>query len=138
MSNTKGDGFGKEVPEFGPRPGSRHIGEKPAPARADFKKWARRDSWHIAEGAMLILGFESLEIRTDWWPPRGPAPGFVDIYETALRSDGFTAKGLGKPPRFPGMGAREGISHTGGTRRGREPVSPQGRARRRWPKVALG
>ena len=83
MSDTKGDGFGKEAHEFGPRPGLGY--RKPeAPARADFKKWARRDLWHIAEGAMLILRFEPFDVKAHSWP-KGPE-GFDDIYETAIRS----------------------------------------------------
>jgi len=83
MSETRGDGSSKKL------------------EGADFKKWARRDTWHIAEGAMLILGLEPFEIKTDWWPPRCPAPGFVDIYETARTSRGLAAKGEGgSPPDF--------------------------------------
>ena len=63
------------------------------PARADFNKWALRDTWHITEGAMLILGFEPYEIKTDWWPPPDPPPRFLDICDTARRSCGVTLKG---------------------------------------------
>jgi len=70
-------------------------------APADFNKWARRDTWHIAEGAMLILGLEPFEIKADWYPPRPPAPGYLDIYETARRSRRLTAEGQEvSPPDF--------------------------------------
>lgn len=85
MSDTKGDGFGKEAQDFGPRPGLGYAYRKPAaPAPADFKKWARRDRWHIAEGAMLILGFEPFDVKAHSWP-KG-LEGFDNIYETAIRS----------------------------------------------------
>jgi hypothetical protein len=71
------------------------------PARADFNKWALRDTWHITEGAMLILGFEPYEIKTDWWPPPDPPPRFLDICDTARRSRGVTLKGDEvSPPDF--------------------------------------
>jgi hypothetical protein len=55
------------------------------PARADFQKWARRDTWDVAECAMLILGFEPFDVRDDFWP-KPPAPGFKDMYEPLSRS----------------------------------------------------
>ena len=77
------------------------MSETRKPEGADFKEWARRDTWHIAEGAMLILGFQPYEIKTDWWPPRDPPPDFLNICETARRSHGLTAKDEGvSPPDF--------------------------------------
>jgi hypothetical protein len=96
---------------------------------ADFEKWARRDTWHIAEGAMLILGLEPFEIKADWWPPRSPAPGFLDIYETARRSRRLTAKGQEvSPPDFLAWAREKKYPVPPETRRGREPVSSQSRA----------
>jgi hypothetical protein len=58
--------------------------KKPAPP-ADFNHWARQDSWHsIDDGAMLIKGFEPVDVQAYWWPP-----GFEDILniqETARTS----------------------------------------------------
>lgn len=83
MPDTKDDGSGGEMQGMTPlRGGGYPPRKKPFPA--DFKEWARRDLWHIAEGVMLLLGFKPFNVNAHSWP-KG-IEGFDDIYDTASRS----------------------------------------------------
>jgi hypothetical protein len=67
------------------------------PARVDVEKWARCDTWHIKEGAMLLLDIEPFlyDPPCDW---QRNVKSFEDIWDTARRS--IDAGGLQASPRF--------------------------------------
>jgi hypothetical protein len=51
----------------------------------DVEKWARRDTWFLEEGVMLLLGLDPFDVYYLIWP-KPNAKGFDDIYETARSS----------------------------------------------------
>ena len=94
MSDTKRDDSSGTLQGITPVGGYGCNIPRKNPAPANFKKWARRDFWHIAEGTMLLLGFEPFPVTAYRWPK---PEGFDDIYETACRSSAL--RGRSRTPR---------------------------------------